>query len=62
MLVSFCYCLQAWNPCFDVTPAALIEAIITDKGLISKRDKAFDVPAFLKQKVRSHGNVAKVPV
>lgn len=25
---------QAWNPAFDVTPAALIDAIVTEKGVI----------------------------
>jgi methylthioribose-1-phosphate isomerase len=26
--------VSAWNPAFDVTPAELITAIITDKGII----------------------------
>ena len=25
---------QAWNPAFDVTPAALIDAIVTEKGVV----------------------------
>ena len=25
---------QAWNPAFDVTPAALVDAIVTEKGII----------------------------
>ncbi len=29
---------QAWNPAFDVTPAELITAIITEKGLLEKTD------------------------
>lgn len=27
---------EAWNPTFDVTPAALIDAIVTEKGIIEK--------------------------
>jgi len=26
---------QAWNPAFDVTPAALIDAIVTEKGVVT---------------------------
>jgi 5-methylthioribose kinase len=29
-----------WNPCFDVTPGTLIEAIITEKGLVPKQPAA----------------------
>ena len=29
---------QAWNPVFDVTPAALIDAIVTERGVILKPD------------------------
>jgi methylthioribose-1-phosphate isomerase len=25
---------QAWNPVFDVTPAALVDAIVTEKGIV----------------------------
>jgi methylthioribose-1-phosphate isomerase len=25
---------QAWNPAFDVTPATLIDAIVTERGII----------------------------
>lgn len=39
--------IQVWNPCFDVTPAALIEGVITDKGLLPKKNGQFDVPAFM---------------
>lgn len=42
-----------WNPCFDITPAALIEGIITEKGLLPKKDGAFDVPSFMQNQVRS---------
>ena len=27
--------VKAWNPAFDVTPASLITAFITEKGVIS---------------------------
>ena len=25
---------QAWNPAFDVTPASLVDAIVTEKGVV----------------------------
>jgi methylthioribose-1-phosphate isomerase len=28
----------AWNPVFDVTPAALVDAIVTEKGVIERPD------------------------
>jgi methylthioribose-1-phosphate isomerase len=30
----------AWNPVFDVTPAALIDAIVTERGVIERPDAA----------------------
>jgi methylthioribose-1-phosphate isomerase len=27
---------EAWNPVFDVTPAALIDAIVTERGVVEK--------------------------
>ncbi|NOZ53486.1 MAG: S-methyl-5-thioribose-1-phosphate isomerase [Gammaproteobacteria bacterium] len=30
---------QAWNPAFDITPAALIDAIVTEKGVIESPDQ-----------------------
>ncbi|WP_126455444.1 S-methyl-5-thioribose-1-phosphate isomerase [Sulfuriflexus mobilis] len=30
----------AWNPVFDVTPAALIDAIVTEKGVVERPDAA----------------------
>ena len=27
---------QAWNPVFDVTPAELIDAIVTERGVVAK--------------------------
>lgn len=29
----------AWNPAFDITPAALIDAIVTEKGVVSTPDR-----------------------
>ena len=31
---------EAWNPAFDVTPAELVDAIVTEKGIILKPDIA----------------------
>ncbi|HNB90327.1 MAG TPA: S-methyl-5-thioribose-1-phosphate isomerase, partial [Plasticicumulans sp.] len=31
---------QAWNPSFDVTPAALIDAIVTERGVVLAPDAA----------------------
>lgn len=31
---------QAWNPVFDVTPAALIDAIVTERGVVAHPDAA----------------------
>jgi methylthioribose-1-phosphate isomerase len=30
----------AWNPVFDVTPAALVDAIVTERGVIERPDRA----------------------
>ena len=30
--------IQAWNPVFDVTPADLIDAIVTEKGVVQRPD------------------------
>lgn len=41
--------IAAWNPAFDVTPAGLITAIVTDKGPVPRKGegkKAFDVKSF----------------
>jgi methylthioribose-1-phosphate isomerase len=29
---------RAWNPVFDVTPAALIDVIVTERGIVEKPD------------------------
>ncbi|KAJ3015474.1 S-methyl-5-thioribose-1-phosphate isomerase [Thoreauomyces humboldtii] len=40
--------IGVWNPAFDVTPAALISAIITERGVCSKNEQGvFDLKAFL---------------
>lgn len=31
---------QAWNPVFDVTPATLIDAIVTERGVVERPDAA----------------------
>jgi len=38
-----------WNPSFDVTPAELISAVVTEKGVVLKEEGAqqFDMKAFL---------------
>jgi methylthioribose-1-phosphate isomerase len=30
----------AWNPVFDVTPAGLIDAIVTERGIIDRPNEA----------------------
>ena len=43
--------IGVWNPGFDVTPAALITGIITERGVITKARAdapAFDIVGFLK--------------
>ncbi|GAP66596.1 methylthioribose-1-phosphate isomerase [Mizugakiibacter sediminis] len=37
---------QAWNPVFDVTPAALIDALVTERGVIERPDAASMRAAF----------------
>jgi methylthioribose-1-phosphate isomerase len=32
--------VTAWNPVFDVTPAALIDAIVTERGVVLRPDAA----------------------
>ena len=44
---------QIWNPSFDVTPAKLIEGIITEKGLIHKAGDAIAVAAFVASQARN---------
>jgi methylthioribose-1-phosphate isomerase len=37
---------RAWNPVFDVTPAALIDAIVTERGVVERPDAARMAEAF----------------
>lgn len=40
--------IGVWNPSFDVTPAELISAIVTEKGVVLKGDgQQFDMRTFL---------------
>eukprot|EP00252_Welwitschia_mirabilis_P019898 TRINITY_DN4727_c0_g1_i1.p1 TRINITY_DN4727_c0_g1~~TRINITY_DN4727_c0_g1_i1.p1 ORF type:complete len:372 (+),score=82.01 TRINITY_DN4727_c0_g1_i1:183-1298(+) len=41
--------ISVWNPAFDVTPGKLITAIITEKGVIAKKDSngCFDIKGLL---------------
>ncbi|CAO3623167.1 unnamed protein product [Mucor fragilis] len=41
--------IGVWNPSFDVTPASLISAIVTEQGVVVKKDgeDVFDMAAFL---------------
>ncbi|KAF8982653.1 S-methyl-5-thioribose-1-phosphate isomerase [Entomortierella lignicola] len=41
--------IGVWNPSFDVTPAELISAIVTEKGVVLKEDgvQVFDMKGFL---------------
>ena len=34
---------KAWNPAFDVTPADLIDGIVTEVGVVEKSNGAFDL-------------------
>ncbi len=31
---------EAWNPVFDVTPAALVDALVTERGVVRRPDRA----------------------
>lgn len=35
--------IDVWNPAFDVTPAALIDGIVTEVGVVEKQQGAFDL-------------------
>ncbi|HEU4665571.1 MAG TPA: S-methyl-5-thioribose-1-phosphate isomerase [Dokdonella sp.] len=37
---------RAWNPVFDVTPAALIDALVTERGVVERPDAARMAAAF----------------
>ncbi|OQW56813.1 MAG: S-methyl-5-thioribose-1-phosphate isomerase [Nitrospira sp. ST-bin4] len=38
--------VEAWNPVFDVTPAGLIDAIVTERGVVESPDRAKMVAVF----------------
>lgn len=40
--------VAAWNPAFDITPAALIDALVTERGVVLAPDRA-KIAALLKQ-------------
>ncbi|KIV94203.1 S-methyl-5-thioribose-1-phosphate isomerase [Exophiala mesophila] len=37
--------IEVWNPAFDVTPAHLIDGVITEVGVVEKKDGKFDFEA-----------------
>ena len=43
--------IGVWNPAFDVTPATLIEGIVTERGVITKGrgEETFKVTQYLKK-------------
>ena len=41
--------MVCWNPAFDVTPAEYITGIITEKGVLKKKNGRFDVIGFVKK-------------
>ena len=40
---------QAWNPAFDVTPAALIDAIVTERGVVERPETSGGVTSLLEK-------------
>ncbi len=38
--------VQAWNPVFDVTPAALVDALVTERGVLERPEAARMAAAF----------------
>lgn len=48
---------HAWNPAFDVTPAELIDGIVTEKGVVEKDDHG----VFQWDKIFDTGDLNKVP-
>ncbi|GJN91072.1 hypothetical protein Rhopal_004087-T1 [Rhodotorula paludigena] len=46
---------QAWNPAFDVTPASLIEGIVTEVGVAEKQDGAqeYDLKRFVEAETKA---------
>ncbi|PHH66742.1 hypothetical protein CDD81_5874 [Ophiocordyceps australis] len=51
--------IGVWNPAFDVTPAALIDAIVTERGVIEKGpDGSFDLGNFVPERQAAAGSHA----
>jgi methylthioribose-1-phosphate isomerase len=46
---------NAWNPAFDVTPASLIEAIVTEVGVVEKGEgeTEYDLNKFVKEATKA---------
>ncbi|KAL7339656.1 hypothetical protein BJY59DRAFT_720778 [Rhodotorula toruloides] len=46
---------NAWNPAFDVTPASLIEGIVTEVGVAEKKEgeNEYDLRAFVEEKTKA---------
>lgn len=46
---------NAWNPAFDVTPASLIEGIVTEVGVAEKKagESEYDLRAFVAERTRA---------
>jgi methylthioribose-1-phosphate isomerase len=48
--------IDVWNPAFDVTPAALIDGVITEVGVVEKdQDGGFDFRPIFDIDVRNNG-------
>lgn len=45
---------RVWNPAFDVTPARLIDAVVTEVGVAMKveGEQGFDLAGFIERAVR----------
>lgn len=41
--------IDVWNPAFDVTPAELIDGVITERGVVEKVDGKFDFARIFQQ-------------
>jgi methylthioribose-1-phosphate isomerase len=41
--------IDVWNPAFDVTPAELIDGVITERGVVEKVDGKFDFTGIFQQ-------------
>lgn len=48
--------IDVWNPAFDVTPAALIDGVVTEVGVVEKdQDGGFDFQPIFDIDVRNNG-------